>query len=143
VAATAEFTLIADAGEAMAAIDGAGRVHPATGAPPETGRHAGGRGCRGRDEDFSSPPAQIRRALLTHRAPPSGFWRRNGDRAVGCSILIDGKKRSVMLVNFSQLMSARWLRRLSDLSQRHLTSLKYPTTGLGCFRKRHSSSDTL
>jgi hypothetical protein len=27
---------------------------------------------RGRDEDFSSPPAQTRRALLTHRAPPSG-----------------------------------------------------------------------
>jgi hypothetical protein len=30
-----------------------------------------------------------------------------------------------MLVNFSQLMNARWLRRLSDLSQRHRTSLKY------------------
>jgi hypothetical protein len=30
-----------------------------------------------------------------------------------------------MLVNFSQLMDARWLRRLSDLSQRHRTSLKY------------------
>jgi hypothetical protein len=30
-----------------------------------------------------------------------------------------GKKRSVMLVNFFQLMDARWLRRLSDLSQRH------------------------
>jgi hypothetical protein len=27
-----------------------------------------------------------------------------------------------MLVNFSQLMNARWLRRLSDLSQRHRTS---------------------
>jgi hypothetical protein len=38
---------------------------------------------------------------------------------------IDGKKRSVELVNFSQLMNARWLRRLSDLSQRHRTSLKY------------------
>ena len=30
-----------------------------------------------------------------------------------------------MLVNFSQLMNARWLRRLSDLIQRHRTSLKY------------------
>jgi hypothetical protein len=30
-----------------------------------------------------------------------------------------------MPVNFSQLMNARWLRRLSDLSQRHRTSLKY------------------
>jgi hypothetical protein len=29
-----------------------------------------------------------------------------------------------MLVNFSQLMNARWLRRLSDLNQRHRTSLK-------------------
>ena len=27
---------------------------------------------RGRDEDFSSPPHRSRRALLTHRAPPSG-----------------------------------------------------------------------
>jgi len=35
------------------------------------------------------------------------------------------EKRSVALVNFSQLMNARWLRRLSDLSQRHRTSLKY------------------
>ena len=38
---------------------------------------------------------------------------------------MDGKKRLVMLVNFSQLMNARWLRRLSDLIQRHRTSLKY------------------
>ena len=30
-----------------------------------------------------------------------------------------------MLINFSQRMNARWLRRLSDLSQRHRTSLKY------------------
>jgi hypothetical protein len=30
-----------------------------------------------------------------------------------------------MLANFSQLMNARWLRRLSDFTQRHLTSLKY------------------
>jgi hypothetical protein len=28
-------------------------------------------------------------------------------------------------VNFSQLMNARWLRRLTDLIQRHRTSLKY------------------
>jgi hypothetical protein len=27
---------------------------------------------RGRDEDFYSPPHRSRRALLTHRAPPSG-----------------------------------------------------------------------
>jgi hypothetical protein len=28
-------------------------------------------------------------------------------------------------VNFSQVIDARWLRRLSDLIQRHRTSLKY------------------
>jgi hypothetical protein len=38
---------------------------------------------------------------------------------------MDGKKRLVMLLNFSQLMNARWLRRLTDLIQRHRTSLKY------------------
>jgi hypothetical protein len=37
----------------------------------------------------------------------------------GSSILIDGKKRSVVLVNLPQLMNTRWLRRLSDSSQRH------------------------
>jgi hypothetical protein len=33
---------------------------------------------RGRDEDYSPPPAQIRRALLTHRPPPSGFATKEG-----------------------------------------------------------------
>jgi hypothetical protein len=40
-------------------------------------------------------------------------------------VLIDGKKRAVMPANFSQLMNARWLRRLSYLSRCHRTSLKY------------------
>jgi hypothetical protein len=41
------------------------------------------------------------------------------------SSLEQPRERAVMLVNFSQLMNARWLHRLSDLSQRHRTSLKY------------------
>ena len=41
---------------------------------------------------------------------------------------MDGKKRLVMLVNFSQLTNARWLGRLTDLIQRHRTSLKYHHT---------------
>jgi hypothetical protein len=35
-----------------------------------------------------------------------------------------GKKRSTSRVNFSQERRAFWLRRRSDLSQSHLTSLK-------------------
>jgi hypothetical protein len=35
------------------------------------------------------------------------------------------EKRAVMLANFCQLMNARWLRRLSDLSLCRRTSLKY------------------
>jgi hypothetical protein len=38
---------------------------------------------------------------------------------------MDGKKRLVMLVNFSQVIEAHWLRHLSDLIQRHRSSLKY------------------
>jgi hypothetical protein len=46
----------------------------AAGPPPKAAAAVVGRGCRGRDEDFSSPPAQIPAcaARLTHRAPPSG-----------------------------------------------------------------------
>ena len=40
-------------------------------------------------------------------------------------VQLGGGPLTVELVNFSQLMNARWLRRLSDLIQRHRTSLKY------------------
>src|SRR5262245_11946527 len=38
--------------------------------------------------------------------------------------MIGGKKRSTSRMNFSQERRAFWLRRFSDLSQSHLTSLK-------------------
>jgi hypothetical protein len=69
---------------------------------------------------LKSSPRRDKRAPLTHRARPSvlASKRREGS---GFNILI-GKKRSVMLANFSQRMNARWLRRLSG--QRCLVQAK-------------------
>jgi hypothetical protein len=53
------------------------------------------------------------------------WLRYKGRSLLSASVLIEEEKRAVMLANFCQLMNARWLRRLSDLSQCHRTSLKY------------------
>src|SRR6266705_4394392 len=69
------------------------------------------------------PPHRSRRALLTHRAPPSG----SGVEAVTwqwCSVLIGGKKRATSRMNLSQVRRAVWLRRLSDASQSRFTLLR-------------------
>ena len=38
---------------------------------------------RGRDEDYSSPPAQIPACAANAPGSSLGFWRRSGDRAKG------------------------------------------------------------
>jgi hypothetical protein len=40
---------------------------------------------RGRDEDFSSPPAQIPACAANAPGSSLGFWRRSGDKAAGVS----------------------------------------------------------
>jgi hypothetical protein len=38
---------------------------------------------RGRDEDFSSPPAEIPACAANAPGSSLGFWRRSGDKAAG------------------------------------------------------------
>src|SRR5262249_19099264 len=79
---------------------------------------------RGRDEDYSSPPAQIPACAANAPGSSLGFWRRSGDKAAWCSVLIGGKKRATSRMNLSQVRPAVWLRRLSDASQSRFTLLR-------------------